>query len=101
VGPTVETQNHRCGFLQFWRRLSTPYTFECPVAAVTYDLLYAHSLQDSNLLSFFIKRRNSKPSCLGSSGTELLPKTYFGEYRVRFLGEQRLVSAHAFTHESD
>ncbi|KEH18643.1 hypothetical protein MtrunA17_Chr8g0346841 [Medicago truncatula] len=33
-----------------------------------------------------IKIQKQQPSCLGSSGKELLPRTYPGEYRVRFPG---------------
>jgi len=38
---------------------------------------------------------------LGSSGKELLPRTYLGNTGFNSQGEQRLASAHVSTHEPD
>lgn len=42
-----------------------------------------------------------KPSCLGSSGKEFLPRKYSGNIRFDSQEDQRLVSTHAFMHELD
>jgi len=42
-----------------------------------------------------------KPSCLGSSGKELCPRTHPENTGFDFQEEQRLAIAHASTHELD
>jgi len=43
----------------------------------------------------------TEPSCLSSSGKELIPRTYLGNTGFDFQEKQHLACAHASTHKLD